>query len=336
MFAPWATTVRSYMLVRRPWWLLMLALPVCGYAQAQPDVKDLLNRMVLAVQTLNYEGTFVYAHDGRMESMHVVHGVGERGERERLLSLNGVAREVIRDDRSVICILPDNQAVVVDKSLPRRPFLKDLPDDFSALENHYRFALLGEDRVADRPTWIIDIVPRDEYRYGYRFWLDQASHMLLKSDLTDVHGKVLEQMMFTLFREMDGMPMTRLQPALTGNGFQRFEHLEPEPQPLQAPATGPWDIARLPAGFHLARYHRRRLPAGAEPLDHLVYSDGLATVSLYADHGADHDRALRGSSRMGAVSAFGTLKDGYQLTVVGEVPLITVEEIGRSARYRKP
>ena len=126
--------------------LVISALQAGAWAGA--DAHQWLERMSMAAHSLNYSGTFVYQHHGRLEAMQIMHAMDEEGERERLLSLTGPKREVLRDNQVVTCILGDRQSVVVNKSQPRTPFPVSFPRELKELEKHYRFNVLGEDRVA--------------------------------------------------------------------------------------------------------------------------------------------------------------------------------------------
>jgi sigma-E factor negative regulatory protein RseB len=64
--------------------------------------------------------------------------------------------------------------------------------------------------------------------------------------------------------------------------------------------------------------------------EHMVFSDGMAMVSVYVEQALPGTRAFEGLSAMGAMNAYGALVDGYQVTVVGEVPPATVEMMATS------
>ena len=90
--------------------------------------------------------TTVYLHDGKLDAMRIIHQNVGGDEKERLVSLTGSAREVIRDNQSVTCILPDSKSVMVGRSRPRQPF-PVLPRDLESLEKYYRFENVGDDRM---------------------------------------------------------------------------------------------------------------------------------------------------------------------------------------------
>ncbi|NIP74422.1 MAG: hypothetical protein GWO16_16075 [Gammaproteobacteria bacterium] len=313
---------------------LLLVVPLWTAAASDGDrnARAWLERMVEAVKTLNYEGTFVYSHGEQLEAMRIVHATDAAGEHERLVSLNGAAREIIRDDDLLTCILPDSRSVVVEKSRPRKYIPEGLLDLGDSLGRYYQFMALGTDRVAGRAAQIIAIKPRDRYRYGYRLWLDRESGMLLQSDLLDETGRSVEQMMFTELRIRDEIPPSLLEPGVSAEGYRWYR----EERPPRRAGDGQWKVESLPPGFMMSMHTEHGMPTSSMPVEHLVFTDGLSSVSVYVEKpGADGgDRPpFRGVSHMGAVSAFGTMVAGHQVTVVGEVPEATVTMIGKSVRY---
>jgi len=311
-------------------WLLLLTTAVAG-AETN-DGRAWLDKMSRAINELNYEGTFVYLHGNQMETVHILHSVDETGEeRERLVSLNGAAREVIRDGDNVTCILPDSQSVVVDQSHPRKPFPETFHQDLNKIGSYYLFKVLGEDRMAGAQTRIIAVQPKDYYRYGYRVWLDKDTNMLLKFDLTDREGMPVEQVMFTDFKVRDQIGLHEFKPALIGAGYKRSEVAVSSPE-QQSPAPPSWHVDKLPKGFMSTHHNHHFLPASPDRVEHMVFSDGLATVSVYVEKPGSNQESLQGTSSMGAVNAYGTQVAGHQVTAVGEVPGVTVEMIARSAR----
>jgi sigma-E factor negative regulatory protein RseB len=174
------------------------------------------------------------------------------------------------------------------------------------------------------------IKPRDAYRYGYLLWADEASGLLLKASLLDERGGVVEQYMFTQVNIGKPISESDLKPQYPTSGivWQRAGDTAP------TPTAGKWTAEQLPAGFTLSVRLMRMLPARKQPVEHLVYSDGLAVVSVFIEQtgNGDESNALSGLTHMGAVHAFGKVVDGHQVTVVGEAPALTVDMIGGSVR----
>ena len=324
-------------------WLLLASLVVTGPVSLQAafaagdtspqSARQWLDSMSSALQVLDYDGTFVYLHDNRLEAMRIVHQASPGGEKERLIALTGSAREVLRDEKVVTCIMPDNKSVMVGQSRPRQPF-PDVPEDLDSLSPYYQLRDAGEDRIAGRMTRVIDITPRDKFRYGYRFWIDKTNFMLLKFELKGVDGTAIEQFMFTGLKVGEGISPATLEPSLTGEGYNWFRQESGGKDPDVDPVQPDWIVTLLPAGFKMTDSQRRRVRQGGEHAEHMVFTDGLATLSVYVEKVMANETAFTGLSNMGAMNAFGSVLGDYQVTVVGEVPAATVQSVARSVARR--
>lgn len=315
-----------------PLYLLFVALlPVAAHGAADPDApKAWLEKMVRAAQTLNYIGTFVYRDGNWMETMRIVHRADESGERERLVSLSGSVREVVRDENRVTCILPDTRSVVVGKSksrslLPRQIFSAE--DGFS---RYYELSARPGARVAGRHTRRLVIDAKDEYRYGYHLWVDEQTGLLLRSELYgDDAEEPLEQLVYTSIELPDHIPDRLLEPSISGQGFTWYTNEDPGGAE-EALGEARWQVGWLPEGFVLRERNRDPVPTSRMPVEHLWYSDGIASLSIFIEPLEQGAAPLRGPSNMGAVNAYGRVLDGYQVTVVGEVPARTVKKVSES------
>jgi len=308
---------------------LMAPLAHAAAAPAPPVPADTwLGRMADAVQSKTYTGTFVYLHDGAVDTMKLFHAVTPKGERERLVALNGAPREVLRHDDVVKCLYPDRKTVVIDKGRRTVPFPAAIPTQSDKLASQYRFKRLPDGRVAGRDAVVIAVEPRDEYRYGYRFWLDRESALPLKSELLDQQGQAVEQVIFTDLDLPASIPEAQLEPS-TG-GAEKTWTLRQSSTRRETPADLGWHVENLPAGFNST--YESALSSDDPRAQHLMYSDGLASVSVFIEPRDKEQHGLDGASQMGAVSAFGRTYHGYQITVVGEVPPATVKRIAESIR----
>jgi sigma-E factor negative regulatory protein RseB len=315
--------------------LFIIIFSLNGFAQgASQPVLDVLMRMQTALQDLNYHGTLIYLQDGQVQSMRVIHKASESGEYERLINLNGVAREVIRKDDVVTCYMPDKKKVTVDKRQYNRHMLSRLAEnDFSALRKYYDFTLEAEDRIAGLKAQRVLIQPKDKLRYGYRLWLGAKDALLLKSDLLNVSGKVLEQVMFADINIVDQIPMDMLKPLSSSEGMSRFEHRIEDKNHHKASEN--WKIKSLPNGFSISAHVRQALPDSDQPAEQWIATDGLASVSIYVEELNEGNEVFEGVMQKGAMNIFGLLLRGHQVTVVGEVPANTVEMIAHSVAMIK-
>jgi sigma-E factor negative regulatory protein RseB len=307
---------------------LVLALLTVKASLPEPasDARQWLERMIQVAHTLSYDGIFVYIQGQQLEAMHVIHQGDAERERQRLFSLNGSPREIVVAGNQVICVVPEHQAML-GTSYRRSPFPL-LPRKLDELEGNYEFRLLGEDRVAGMNTRVIAIQPRDKLRFGYRLWLEPETGMVLRSALSDEAGHILEQMMFTnvqFKREID--------PALLApppSAAPAAPAVSPELQASPEKAVhSAWTLAEseLPRGFTGVMHNQLTADSGKPPAEHIVLTDGLATVSVFLEPLAGAKPLLEGPAQMGAMNAFGVVNNDYQILVVGEVPQATVQMI---------
>jgi sigma-E factor negative regulatory protein RseB len=223
--------------------------------------------------------------------------------------------------------------VHVNKSRPRTPFPFSLPKELMQLEKYYSFEVKGEDRVAGLGCRVVAVQPRDKLRYGRRLCVHDDSHLLLRSELTSPDGHVIEQVMFTSVDFPEHIDASALLPDLSGSDFSWKREPEKQPEPGEKASDSRWKVFAVPEGFMLADHSWHQLSADEPGVEHWVYSDGLASVSVYIE-AARGQGDYNGVSHRGALNAYGTMVDDYYVTVVGEVPRQTVEIIGKSVRIR--
>jgi sigma-E factor negative regulatory protein RseB len=289
-------------------------------ASAQSEAYQWLERMNRSLHALDYEGRFVYLSGDNMEAMYLAHTVRDGNEREHLVSLTGNAREVIRDNNAVICIVPGSSASKVDKRPAVRRVSPILPISPEQLSRFYHFEFAGTARVAGREARVVVIAPTDDLRYGYRLLLDSEHYLPLGAATFDKNGQRLTQILFTELKV--GEEVTAPPPSLALKGdVTRTVQPRNVPQRQLAPR---WSFDDIPSGFELTMHRRRLVGNDEHEMEHFVFSDGLASVSVYVEE-SQGEGGLEGDSRMGAVNAFGRGLKGHQATAVGEVPSATLK-----------
>ncbi len=304
---------------------------------ATQDARHWLEQMLNSTQTLNYEGTFIYVQGPHLETMRIIHGGGTGSERQRLVSLSGPPREIVVTNNNVVCLSPKRQATFAGGDYRRSPFPWSIPRELGQLESHYELQLLGEDRVAGLEAQVIAIKPRDVWRFGYRLWLDRRNGLALRSALLDEQGQPVEQLMFTDLQLKSRIDDTAFAtPALvpesaapeTGSNADGAQASMGEPV-----AQSAWRVEQLPEGFTQVSHNRFTEASGRHPTEHLVFADGLATISVFLERLEGDPPLLQGGSQLGSMNAFGTVVDGHQVLVVGEVPAATVRRIAAAIQY---
>lgn len=301
---------------------LAMSTAIADDSTVSPEV--LIRDMSTALANLNYEGSFVHVQNGNIEAMSIVHSSDNGGELEYMLSLNGEAREVFRNRSLVTCIWPSSKSVIVSDSKTR----KILPtiDASLADSDMYQLSMGNPDRVAGIDTHVIDIKPIDDYRYGYRFWVDKDTNMLLRSMLIDNDDNAVEQMMFTNIAYPDNIPATRFDTP--GDKIDSYKVQMPKPAVVGA-MIDRVSFGDLPAGYAETSETYQPMPINDGPVSHVMLSDGMASVSVYVEYvpKVDQADATLGMFSMGGMNAYTHSLPNALITVVGEVPPATVEAI---------
>ncbi|MGD2172367.1 MAG: MucB/RseB C-terminal domain-containing protein [Gammaproteobacteria bacterium] len=304
----------------------------CASAPAFADpAMDWVQKMSDAMRNLNYRGNFVYMHENQLESMEIAHYRDDNGEKEHLLSLNGEAREVIRDDKNLTCIWPSSREVVIDPTRKNSYSPIFIPEDITRLEKFYDMKLMGMDRIADKETMVVHIDPRDQYRYGFMFWINRENGLMLKSSLIDENQREIEQVMFTslqLFDKNETLVIDSVQNIADDYSLVRY-HREGDTMPAKLDSA--WQLDDVPGGFWRDSVLMRRIPDSDMFVQQLVYTDGLASLSVFIERQSSD--TIEGSMSMGAVNAYIRILADHSITAIGEVPAVTVKRVAEAVTY---
>lgn len=320
----------------------LIAFLASAIAAAADEPREWLQRMNHALTANDYDGVFLHWQAGKVETLRIIHRVKNGEVRERLVSLDGSGREFIRTGSELACYLPDKKTVLVEKRSEQNPLLGNLPSFDEASTQFYDIQEVKRTRFNRRNTRIIAVTPKDEFRYGYRLWIDDSTAMPIRTQLCDAKGKVIEQVVFSDLTFNARIPDTAFKPEVSTDGFQWLRNDSPSTPMIAAGSPALWNALKLPPGFALTARAAQVMPGSPDPVAHLVYSDGMASVSVFVEvqtrpqnaSGTNPPPAPTGgaSARVGSSSAFSTFSDGHKVTAVGEVPLETVKSIANSVK----
>ena len=308
-------------------------LAVAPQSQAQPlaDSK-LLSQIQRAAHSLNYAGVFTYQQGGAIESSRLAHGFDGQNETEKLELLDGPAREYLRRNEDVQCLIPEQKTVLLEKQRGDR-FPGLLLSNTQSIDENYSVRPLPQPmRVAGRTCQLIDVAPRDAARYGYRLCADIETGLLLKAQTINTDGHVVEQVAFTEIAIGSAVAQNLLQPSWPIAGWTV---LEPVQKTVDLKSLG-WNI-HAPAGF-APTSQLQQFFADNKVVHQMVLSDGLATISIFIEPYLNErsDYKPLGAAQVGSVNLYGVRVANFWLTVLGEVPAGTLEQLARSIQFVQP
>jgi sigma-E factor negative regulatory protein RseB len=276
----------------------------------------------------NYTGTIVYQRGDEVRSSHIVHFFDGAVSRERVQTLDGWPREFIRQGDEVQCLYPKQRRVVIDQAGPRTSFPALGQVGLSRVLEHYLLTVGEVERVAGVECRVLQLAPRDSLRYGYKLWVEPASGLLLKVQVLGGDDAMMEQIAFSDVRIGGSIDPAQLRPSWSTAGWEVVRH----PSHLTELSRQGWTIT-APEGFHMLTEVERNLRSDStQAALQAVYTDGLATVSVFIEPGAalaDPEPA----QRHGPSSAFMRRVGDARVTVVGEVPPTTARSIAESVRF---
>lgn len=293
------------------------------------DAWQLLQKTALAARELDYQGLFLYQNAAIERSVKITHMNSGGQELTKNIVLDGNPREVFSEGGQIVIFNAKQDKVVIEKRRGHNLFPAMLPTDLSALKSSYVAKLNGKDRVAGRMAQVIDLIPMDSYRYAYRIWSDLDYGLLLKMTMMDAQQKNLEQIGFTQLNLLSTRDLNWYQPRI-----DLSKNYVMEDAPDATHVTDTLQVSNLPPGYRQVDQIRLQVPGKPMPVNQFIFSDGIASVSLFVEPLLKGVAPRVGVKMMGATNMCANVISGYQLVVVGEVPADTVQEIARAVTLK--
>lgn len=312
--------------------LLGLLFGVLPAHAAPPDAVFWLRKMSDAAIRQNYAGTYIYQHGNHVETFKITHLYDERGEHEKLEVLDDTPREIVRNNGEVLCFEGDAGSVVVEKRKFRKLFPALLPSRIDSLLENYQIRVGDTGRVTGILCQRITLDPKDNYRYRHRLCADSASGLLLRASMLNDRGEVLAQTTFTQLAIGGKIDKEQLKPKLSGRKVVIHTDKAVVTDAQQFDAA--WNVTQLPAGFARTMAVKRTMQGKEHPINQLVFSDGLASVSVFIEPLMASAAPMQGASSQGVVNVYTRVVDDHQVTVLGEVPAATVAQIGNAVVHK--
>jgi sigma-E factor negative regulatory protein RseB len=314
-----------------------------GSGAVDEGAELLLKRMATSMQTTNYEGLLVHMRGAETRSMRVFHRYdNQHGEREHLLSLDGKPFEVIQEEHHCTCVWPQARLMVRGSTPAFNASLStDRFAETASLAAFYTISRQGMARIGGIECRLVKLAPKDAFRFGYRLCIHEPSAMLLNLEVFDA-GQRLEMSQFASLRINaddvdDGM---RLSSHV--DGFRVVDEAQNDSAATKEAAPSRWSATNLPPGYVLHSVDTRTNPRNGKPMEHLMFSDGLGSVSVFIERmddmpimsgegGVHPPEEAKPSTKAsmqrkpdGVMRRVTRDVNGYHLTAVGEAPEVAM------------
>lgn len=312
---------------------------ISSASYAADDAWLLLQKSAYAARELNYQGVFVYQNGKQTSSVQITHMNNAGQEMTRNVVLDNSAhtntqsnqpREVFSQGSDIVIMRQQNQKMVIEKRRGQNLFPAMLPTDLRAIKFSYNAQLGAKEYIAGREAQIIDLVPNDAFRYGYKIWADTEYGLLLKMTLVDNKNQTLEQIAFNQLSTLNSQDVNWFQPKIDVK-----KNYVMEDKTAVNHVDSDWIVAELPAGYVKVDHRALAVPGKTAPVDQMIFSDGIGSVSLFIEPLIKGVRPKMGHMSIGSTNICARVLDGYQITVVGEVPSLPCLQIAKAVSFRK-
>ena len=330
------------------WLLAGFLLALAARAQAQPvpaaatpglaedrRLGEWLQRLQLASRRRAYMGTFVVSVGSDMASARIWHVCDGEQQMERVETLTGAPRSTFRRNDQVLTFFPDSRVAVAERRESFGLFPNLLQSGDASIARFYNLRAAGHERVAGFETDVVQLRPRDKLRFAYKIWTEKKTGLVVKLQTLDVHGQVLEQAAFSELQLDVPVSMARLS-QMMGN-TEGYQVETPDLVKTTAAAEG-WALKAPVPGFQPMSGYRRSVASTAEGRHdstlQWIFSDGLATVSLFLEDFDPRRHVQPGAQALGATHTLTRRIGDWWLTAVGEVPQQTLQVFAQALERR--
>ncbi len=298
---------------------------------ADESAWKMLEKSAYAARQLNYEGQFVYQNGNQTRIVQIKHMNNDGREFTRNVVLDDKPREVYSEGNNIVIIQPKKQKVMIEKRRGQNLFPAMLPTNMEGIKANYDARLVGTDYVAGRHAQIVDLMPNDAFRYSYKIWTDIEFGLLVKMVLLNTKKTALEKIYFNELSIMvNAQNLNWFQPKI--DVTKRYE-MQDETELKKV--TDDWIVAQLPVGYRQINHVKRVSADKKTVVNQMIFSDGIASVSIFIEPMAKGKRPKTGHMEMGSTNICANVIDGHQVVVVGEVPAKTVMQISKAISFKK-
>lgn len=294
-----------------------------------------LVRMHEAARRRTYTGTFVVSAGNSISSARIWHVCDGDLQMERVEALTGPPRSTFRRNEQLLTLYPDSRLAVAERRESFGQFPNLLQPGGTALGQLYGIRFAGSERVAGLEADVVQLRPNDALRFAYQIWTEKKTGMVLKLQTIDARGRVLEQAAFSELQLDAPVSMTKLA-QMMGNteGYQ----VERTDLVKTSAADQGWGMKSAVPGFQPVSCYLRptAVPADARPESTLqwIFSDGLATVSLFIEAFEPRRHGQPMAQALGATHTLTRRIGDWWLTAVGEVPPHTLAAFAQALQRK--
>ncbi len=302
-------------------------------AASDEDAWQILQKAAVAAHALSYQGIFICQSGQQSKPVQIRHLFNGQFEFSRNVVLDGSPREVLSQGGDVVIYNPKNEKIVIEKRRGQNMFPAILPTDLDSIKASYLVRMGDTERVADRQAQVLFLEGKDKLRYSYKFWVDTEYGLLLKSVMYNNQNEMIDSIAFNQLGLINNVDLDWFKPKIDG---KKHYVMEDEVSAVADNHASPhWRLKELPVGYVKVDQMMRTVRGKSLPVTHLIFSDGLASVSLFIEPIENGVKPRIGHSVVGNTSFHSSVAGYLQITVLGEVPEAAVAQIANAVVFIK-
>jgi Negative regulator of sigma E activity len=300
-------------------------------ASAEPSAEALLFQMQRGYHHNNFELVMAHILQNTLEPLRLTHGWNDRTEITHLLALSGRPVEYLGKNKQVTFAESADVSYTLQKSKLPGLWFSILNCSPETLLKYYDVVSTGKGRIAGQVAQSVRLTAKEDTKYNFTLWLEQKTGILLRLDVNDAQGNMVEQYLGMDFRflpeqspDIKALAAMKVPPAETSHEIYHA-----------APVSHQWILGWLPSGFVSLSSDQHKLIGSDELVDYFMLSDGLVDVSVYISPSSTklNSREREQVAIHGATSILSLVRDdGVTLTVVGELPLVSLRHIAETVQ----
>ncbi|MFS1538515.1 MAG: sigma-E factor regulatory protein RseB [Candidatus Phlomobacter fragariae] len=303
-----------------------LLLPLHSYAK-ELSAEILLTDMVNAVKSLPYELSFIIVNHQGITPIRYRHFVINNKPIAQMMQMDSFRREIIQKGNKISYFEPGFDSFSLEGSyivdyLPSVVFA-----NFTKLQSYYNFIKLDGTHIGDISCQVIRVIPKDNSRFSYILLIDEKTKLPLRIDLLDSKNEILEQfrVVSVVFNSQELL-----------KSVQVISSLNMPPLLLISKSITKqfnWQINQLPLGFEEISRNCKEIALN-EYLETMIFSDGLFSFSINVTKARDR-QLIEQPFLKGGLTIYTVIKGQYEVTVIGQLPLLTASQIAANVSFKK-
>lgn len=305
----------------------------CAQAANSEDDWLTLQKAALAARALSYQGIFVCQSGQKTKSVQIKHYFDGQHEFGHNVVLDGSPREMLSQGGDLVIYNQRNEKIIIEKRRGQNMFPAVLPTNLDLVKTSYSVRAGDTERVAGRDAQILFLEPKDNLRYSYRFWIDKEYGLILKSAMFNGKNQMMDSIAFNQLNLFNTVDLDWFKPRIDHQ--KNYEMEDEVPVKADTNISPHWTLKELPAGYRKVDQMIREVHGKPFPVTHVIFSDGLASVSLFVEPLLNGIKPRVGHSTVGNTSFYSNVAGYLQITVLGEVPEVTVAQIANAVVFVK-